>query len=352
MPSFQRPSLTQLSQRIQQDFISRLDLVGGVLRRSVVAVMARVWAGATHEVYGYLDFLSRQVFPDTSELEYLERQGSLYGINRKAATFAVGNVTFAGNNDTLIPTGTLLQRSDGVRYETQADATIVAGIATVAVEALTAGESSNAAAGVSLSLVSPIIGVSSSAAVAAGGLTLGSDPESDEDLRTRIIERLRFAPQGGAAADYVAWAKEVAGVTRAWVFPAELGPGTVTVRFVRDDDVSIIPDGAEVTAVQQYIEVRRPVTAQVTVVAPTAVALNFTIDLTPDTTATRAAVEAELRDLLARDEIVPGGTILLSQLRTAIGIAEGVTDFNLTVPAANVMHTTGQMPVFGAITWL
>jgi uncharacterized phage protein gp47/JayE len=352
MPSFQRPTLAQLFQRIQQDFVSRLQLAGGVLRRSVVGVMSRVWAGATHELYGYLDFLSRQVFPDTSELEFLERQGALYGITRKAATFATGNVTFSGSNGTLIPTGTLLQRSDGVRYETQADATIAAGTATATVDALTAGETGNANAGVSLSLVSPIIGVSSSAIVAAGALTLGSNTESDDDLRTRVIERLQFAPQGGAANDYVAWAKQVAGVTRAWVFPAELGLGTVTVRFVRDDDVSIIPDAAEVTAVQDYLAARRPVTAQVTVVAPTAVALNFTLHIAPDTTATRAAVEAELRDLLARDQIVPGGTLLLSQIRTSIGIADGITDFSLTVPAANVTHTTGQMPVFGAITWV
>jgi uncharacterized phage protein gp47/JayE len=181
---------------------------------------------------------------DTSELESLERQGVLYGITRKAATFAVGNVTFAGNDGTLIATGTLLQRSDGQCYTTQADATIAAGTATAAVQAETAGEAGNAAAGVSLALVSPIIGVGSSATVAVGGLALGSDQESDDDLRTRIIERLRFAPQGGAATDYVAWAKKVAGVTRAWAFPPELGLGTVTVRFVRDDDASIIPDGA------------------------------------------------------------------------------------------------------------
>jgi uncharacterized phage protein gp47/JayE len=151
---------------------------------------------------------------------------------------------------------------------------------------------------------------------------------------------------------YAAWAKEVAGVTRAWVFPGELGAGTVTVRFVRDDDdTTIIPDGAEVSAVQGYIDARRPVTAQVTVVAPAAVPLNLTIDITPDTAATRAAVESELRDLLSRDEVVPGGTILLSELRTAIGIAEGISDYTLVSPAASVTHTTGQMPIFGVITW-
>ena len=40
--------------------------------------------------------------------------------------------------------------------------------------------------------------------------------------------------------------------------------------LVRDDDASLIPDAGEVATVQAYIDSLRPVTASVTVVAPTA----------------------------------------------------------------------------------
>ena len=70
--------------------------------------------------------------------------------------------------------------------------------------------------------------------MAAGGLAAGSDAETDESLRARVLRRIQKPPQGGAGYDYVAWALEVPGVTRAWVYPAEMGLGTVTVRFVRD----------------------------------------------------------------------------------------------------------------------
>ncbi|MGH9349377.1 MAG: baseplate J/gp47 family protein, partial [Vicinamibacterales bacterium] len=170
-------------------------------------------------------------------------------------------------------------------------------------------------------------------------------------LRIRLLDRMRQPPHGGAAADYAMWAKDVAGVTRAWVYPLELGAGTVTVRFVRDDDAGgIIPDAGEVAAVQTYINERRPVTAAVTVVAPVAVPLAFTIEITPDTSAIRAAVQAELEDLLERDA-EPGGTILLSQIKVAIGAAAGVDDFVVTVPAGNVAHSTGQIATMGTITW-
>ena len=103
-------------------------------------------------------------------------------------------------------------------------------------------------------------------------------------------------------------------------------------------------------AVQDYIDERRPVTAQVTVLAPVAVPLALTIALTPDTTAVRAAVTAELQDLLRRDA-KPGGTILISRIREAISVSAGEQNHVLTVPSVDVTHAAGEMPTLGTITW-
>jgi uncharacterized phage protein gp47/JayE len=184
-------------------------------------------------------------------------------------------------------------------------------------------------------------------------LSGGADQETDDALRTRLLARLQQAPQGGSAADYVTWALQVAGVTRAWEYGQELGAGTVTVRFVRDNDgtgAAIIPDAGEVAAVQAYIDARRPVTAAVTVVAPIADVLNFTVHPVPNTVDTQAAVIAELTDLLQR-LATPGGTIPLSQILTAIGVAENVTDFSVTVPAADSAHATGHIAIMGTVTF-
>ena len=347
---FARPTLDELIDRIQADLSTRLELGGALLRRSVLGVLARVLAGATHGQHGHLDFLSRQLFPDTSEVEFLERHASLYGLSRLAATFAAGDVVLTGTESTVIPEGTTLLRADGVEYTTTAEGTIVSGEATVPVEAVDAGAAGNTDAAVGLTLVAPIAGISPDVVVDSG-LIGGADAETDDALRLRLLERLAEPPHGGSAADYIAWAKQIAGVTRAWVYPLELGAGTVTVRFVRDDDVSIIPDAGEVTAVQDYINARRPVTAAVTVVAPVAVARDFTIEIVPDTADIRAAVTAELVDLLKR-VAEPGGTVLLSQILVAVGVAQGIEDFDVTSPAANVTHTTGQIATMGTITWV
>lgn len=347
---YSRPTLQQLINRTSADAIARLGLEE-LLRRDDMQVLARVLAGASHALHGHIAWLAEQVIFDTAEAEYLERWASIWGVVRKAAAASAGNVTITGNNGLVIPAGTAMVSASGIGYTTVADVTIAGGSATAAVLADAAGAAGNALAGSLLNLSTPIPGVASQVIVAAGDLTGGTDIETDDALRARFIARIQEPPHGGASFDYVTWAREVAGVTRAWVYPQELGLGTVTVRFVRDNDVSLIPDAAEVLSVQQYIDARRPVTANVNVVAPVAVALNFSISVTPNTLAVKAAVESELIDLIRR-ESEPGGTILLSHIREAISIAAGESNYTMTTPSADVTRSVGQMTTMGTITWV
>lgn len=345
---YSRPTLAELVTRTRADLVSRLS-ADDILRRADADVYARVLAGLAHGLYGYVDYLANQIIYDTAEAEFLARWASIWGVTRKPAAVAAGSVTFAVAAGAVIPSGTLLQALDGVQYQTTADATISVPSATAPVAALVAAAAGNRTAGQTLTLVSPVAGVQSSAT--AGDLVGGADLESDDDLRARLIDRIQQPPQGGDAHDYVTWALEVAGVTRAWCFPLELGEGTVTVRFVRDDDASLIPDAGEVAAVQAYIDARRPVTAAVTVVAPAAVPLAFSIAVAPNTAAVKAAVQAELSDLIAR-EAKPGGTIYLSHIRAAISAAVGEDNYTMSAPSADVTNTAGNMTTLGTITWL
>lgn len=347
--AFQRPALTEIIDRTFADIASRLSLRGAILRRSVAGVLARAVGGASHMLHGHLDYIAKEAMPDTA-VDNLERWAAIWGITRKPAEFASGPYTFSGvTNGAVIPAGATLKRSDGFEYVTMADATIAAGVATATVQALDAGALGNADAGTALSMVYPVAGVLSDGTVAAGGLANGSDIEADESLRARLLARIQQPPYGGAEADYLTWALEVPGVTRAWVYPLYLGVGTVGVTFVRDGDASIIPDAAEVAAVQSYIDDRRPVTASVTVFAPIPDALNFTI-AGAFNAATKAAIAAELADFIER-EAKPGGTLYLSRINEAISIATGETDHVLTAPAANVVSATGHLSTMGAITW-
>jgi uncharacterized phage protein gp47/JayE len=353
---FSRPTVSELIDRVSGDMRGRLEIAGPLLRRAMADVLSKVWAGAIHTLYGYLSWLAQQLFGDTAEREQLLRMAALYGITPTPATFAAGNVTATGTNGSVIPAETILRLDAATAYRVVTGQVISSGTATLPVAALLAGADANLPASTGLSFESPITGVNVAAVVATGGIVGGVDEEDTEDLRDRYLLRLQEPPEGGADQDYEAWALAVAGVTRAWVYPNELGLGTVVVRFVLDGDlVSIFPDAGEVAAVQAALDAERPITAEVTALAPTQLSVAFTIHLVPDNADTRAAVTAELGDLMTR-VAEPGdgagrGTVLLSAIRTAIGTAAGVTDYAVTVPSADVVPTTGQLATVGTITW-
>lgn len=346
--AFERPALADILQRVRDDLFSRLS-TDDILRRADAEVYARVLGGAVHGLYGYLDWIAAQVIYDTADAEILARWADIWGIGRLPAAAATGSVSFTAEAGAVIAAGTLLQALDGQQYATTADATGTVPTLTAPVQALAAGAAGNRTAGQSVTLVSPVAGVQATAT--AGELSGGADAEDDAALRARLLTRIQQPPHGGAAFDYVAWALEVPGVTRAWCYAQELGIGTVTVRFMRDDDTGPIPDAGEVAAVQAHLAALRPVTAQVTVAAPIADPLAFTIAPTPSTAAVRAAIEAELADLLLR-EAEPGGTILLSHIRAAISAAAGENNYVMSTPAADVTHATGHIATLGTITWV
>lgn len=357
---FPRPTLAALVTRIKGDLRGRLEIVSPLLRRAMADVLAIVWAGSVHLLYGYLDWLARQISAKTADRDELLTKAAMYGVVPVPASFAFGNVTATGTNGTVIPghpvTGTVMRLDAATAYRVQANATIVGGTATFQVVAITAGTAGNLPAGTSLPFETPIAGVNSPATVAVGGIANGEDEEGTEEVRDRLLLRLQRPPEGGADQDYEAWALAVPGVTRAWVYPIENGLGTVVVRFVKDGDVSIFPDAGAVTVMQTALDAKRPVTAQVTAAAPTNLSVPFTIHISPDTADLRTAVQAELVDLFKR-VAEPGdgagrGTVYLSQIRTAIGLGLGEGDNVVTVPAADVVPTTGQLPTVGTISWV
>lgn len=346
---FNRPGLSTIITRVRDDLATRLTVIGG-LARSVVDVLARVFGGAHANMYGYLGYIERQIMPDTAEAEQLARWASIWGVRRKGAVPAAGLVTATGTNGVAIPQGSVLVRVDGARYIVQAAAVIAAGTASLSIEAEASGPDGNAEAATQLTFTSPIAGVQAVASVGVGGLTAGEDEEGDDALLARLLQRIRNPADGGALADYERWTLEVAGVTRAWIYPLYLGLGTVGVTFVMDGREDVIPLEADVDAVQAHLDVLRPVTAEVTVFAPVPQSVDMLIRLVPDTAEVRAAVVAELADLFTRDA-EPGGIIWRSRVIEAISLASGESHHELLLPSADIETGAGALAQLGDVSW-
>lgn len=347
---FNRPTLSDLIARNRGDIETRLPGADSALRHSVLDVLARMHGGAVSGVYGYLDFLARQIFPDTADGEFLARHASTWGIRRKAAVAATATATATGVNGTAIAAGIEALRIDGQAYRVTAPAVIAAGTAALALEAVDAGPAADLTVGTVLTLSSAVLGVNASITVTAAG-TRGALEEDDASLLARLLDRIRTPPRGGSSNDYRAWALAQPGVTRAWVYPGWMGAGTVGVAFVMDQREDIIPLAADIEAVQAALDALRPVTAEVVVFAPTPAPLDIVLRVAPNTPAVRAAVEAELADFLARDA-QPGGTIYRSRLSETISLAGGEFSHALELPDGDITPAPGEIVSLGEVTFV
>ncbi len=374
------PTLRALITRIRGDLEVALPGEGAKVRRSLLYVLGGVLGGAVFEVYGHLERVAKNVVIDRIEdPEVLRRIAAVWGIVADVGTQAAGTATLSGTPTTVVAINTILQRASGWQFETNAAATIGGGgTVSVAITAVEPGVGGNVDdVTETFTIPTPISGVSSTVALSVAP-TGGIDPEDATSVQARLVERIRSTPQGGAAVDYVAWARAAPGVSadvaRVWVDPGFSAEGQVLVYFSLDGTgAAVIPSGGDVAAVQAYIDeedatghaIRRPVTALVTVYAPTADQIAFTIGLSPNNATTRAIVNAELETMFATEAIVrlppyQTGIVRNAKIHEALvrTLSQGVSYYRLDSVdggAATLDITpvaVGALPVRGTVTFV
>jgi uncharacterized phage protein gp47/JayE len=361
MPWF-TPTLKDVRSIVRDKIRGALPGADALIPNSVLRVMSDCQGALCHLTLQYIDWLSLQLLPDTAEVEWLDRHGDIWLVNadgttgRKMATLAQGTANFTGlASGIVVPIGSRMTSQisgQNIEYETLQD--LVTGLAGTAVpgeiRALDPGVAGNLPANTELSLV----GIASVSVVSVD-VTGGVDEEDDDNLRIRVLERIRQPPQGGALHDYVRWAKAVPGCTRAWVSPLEQGIGTVTVRVMFDDlrvDNDGFPIVQDLAAVEGYIDTVRPVAVKdFWVLAPLKQRVEAYInDLTPDTPEVRAAIELSLREMLLT-YAAPGQTIYAAWKYQAISDTPEVVSFSMATALDDVMQSPGHMAVLGDIVY-
>lgn len=357
------PKLADLSQRARRLFAEAIPGAIVDIWPNTFAVVAKVMAALGYEIHLRIRWLVRQLFASTADEVWLVRHGYELGLTRIPARKAAGFATLAVASGTTVPAGVTVRRGDGALFATRTSAVGAGPATSLEFEALTAGAAGNTLAGETLELIDLAYAgtVGATATVAAGGIGGGADIEDIEAFRQRILDRKRRPPQGGSRSDWERWAKETDGaVTRVFVDAFANDIRTVWLSFLRRDRANGVPTAADVAAVQAYVgdDMRRPVTARVTVVAPVPQAVAVTIaGLAPDTTAVRAAIAAELAALFAERTApaTPNVPFVLSRswITEAVARATGEDRHRVTVPADDLTYTTpGHMPVLGTITYV
>ncbi len=214
--------------------------------KAFLRVLAAMEAlGVATPLYKFAVERAKQNFALTGTGDDLDVLGSEYGVSRKAAVATVLTIQLPGTNGTIIPaTVDFTGDSNGVRYFPDSSATVTGGFATMTVTAEAAGISGNLQIGDTLSIGTQIAGAETVADVTVID-TVGTESETDDAYRVRILDEIRSEGGGGNSFDYRSWAQEVSGVARAFPYagqPSVAGTPPDRTVFV-EADTTIDLDG-------------------------------------------------------------------------------------------------------------
>ena len=227
------------------------------------------------------------------------------------------------------------------------------------------GSIGNATSGVQLELVSPIENVNNFATVNYEGLFSGYDEETEEEYRARVLKS--WANNTASFTDKsieIFLINKISAITRVWVYSATPNAGYVSIYFVNDNEISILPNSTQlaqakfvlIDTANDGIKPANTDDSMVLVLAPQPVYVNFTFSsLSPATSAMKRAITERLTDYFRSVEVSLGKDISEATYKNVIFSSidsQGNTPiFTLSQPAGTIDVSSNQLPILGNITF-
>lgn len=347
MPLFESESPETIKGRILGRMETELQTREGSYTNDMVSPTAfELW-----RVLMTLGELVSAFYVDENSGPYLDDHARLVGLERKEGTRAQAEIRFTGRDGTVVPAGTVFLTPEGLRYTLDRAVVLDGGQGTGTVTAADVGDVYNAEEGEISRILRNISGLDSWISAEAAG---GTDPETDAALFERIDQRRKDPGTSGNEAHYKEWALECEGVGACKVTGLWAGPGTVRVLIVGYDrepvDEDVVSDCAA------YIQTKRPVGADVTVVSATGTAIDVSAALTlaagTELPAVKASFVSKL-DTYLRELAFEEYTVVYARIAALLMSVEGVEDYTaLTVNGGTVNITIAEtaVPVPGEVT--
>jgi len=324
--------------------------------RGLLEVIAKVIA----DLYGLLKTVMQQSFVQTATGSWLDLKVREMGISRKVAIKTRVYLTFSCNSpaaqNITIPTGTICksQKDSGgndYRFITIEETVLEEGQTSVQViaEAELPGKAWNVGQDTITRMVTRVTGIHAVTNDVGFLIREGSDPESDEQLRDRAIGKWETLGLGGTRGAYRNWAFSVPGVIAASVlddFP--FGPGTVGVVILGENGA---PSAELINEVHQYIKARKPLTADVLILAPDIQSIDLDLEVIRYAGAVRETVDTEVREAVNNysTRLQLGEGLIIARLINEIMDVPGVYNLKVNTPAQDINVPLDQSLVFEQI---
>lgn len=277
---------------------------------------------------------------------------NVYSLTREPASFTRGNILLsdAGGGPFTIVAGQLkVAEPGGLIYSNITGGTLpLFGTLTLSWQAEAAGAKYNVPTNTAMTLRTPLPGVTASNPGGVGGTWItqqGADEESDASLRLRCKARWPELGNGATKDAYRKWALEASlEVTRVAVIENAQGSGTVRI-FLAGPSGPV--SSTAVTAVDAYIQVRRPLCVKVTTLSSTARVVNVSATIRVKASYAGALLgraNQVLTELAQSYEM--GDPVYRSELIERLMGIQGVVDVVLSSPATDVFPLFGEAVSF------
>lgn len=347
----EKQSLSNLKSKTEEKYFSKLNPLEKTTRYNILKILADVDTGIYHQLLGDIEFLSKQIFPDTAEGEYLrshwsDRVPPLYPES------ATGYIIITGNAGVKIPSGCVFTSLQGNRYYTNESYKISEdGKVKAFVIASESGTESNLSKDNILNLSSNLIaGMDTTAQVLE--IAGGTDGESDEEYLLRVLNYTKNKSRYGAVGDFAAWALDSSSeVKKAFEFKNFNTFGALLITVVSKDENGKYSQVKNIDTVAKYIETYCPPTiftvlsANIVEVCPT-----ITLKSEEDSTSNRALVKSALENYF-EVKAKPDMTLNQSTLQSVIIDGINITDATLTLENKEIKISKLEFSVLGSITW-
>lgn len=282
-------------------------------------------------------------------------------LERKEDTNATGTVVFSrstnATEDYIIPSGTIVENTNGVQFETTEEGEILTGTTSssaVSIRALVPGTSGNVASGTITTIVTLPVGVQfvNNSAATTGGYDLESDASFDARFRDYIKSLA-----GGTSLALKSASESVIGVESAYVRENYPSTGTVTIYI---DDGSGSSTSTLNNAVLNHLEGsgtesdpgHRPAGIALSIDSITGVTINVEADIRINIYATWETVKEQCNELISEyiNSLDQEEDVIWSRIVDVIHDNPDVEEVDVTTPVTNTTIDAGEVAKIGTIT--
>jgi uncharacterized phage protein gp47/JayE len=281
------PSLAETIDELVRDFQNRFP--GATVAKKTENWIRLATVGvATTMLHRHIQQVDKDLWPDTATGEPLDRHAEVRGLQRREATISqkASALRVTGAAGTSYAIGDELTNPAGLRFQVNENLTLgVSETADLDIASIDTGSATRLKAGEILTFSSAPAGSDPKAELVLDIDEGGADREDDGQLQTRILDRIAQPGMGGNSNDYRQWAKEVAGIFEAYVWPGRGGLGSVHLAATHNGtgEQRLLSAG-EISDLQDYLDTKRPVSvADFLVLTIVAATYDLDIELEADT---------------------------------------------------------------------